>query len=394
MASSHAFAAAQDFLRRQQIDGWLIYDFRGSNPLLNQLLPGKRWTTRRALLFVPANGAPVLLNHSIDAGQFASVDVRRESYLSWQDLTAWLVRATAGARRVAMDYAPGGTLPAVSIVDAGTVEMVRALGVDVVSSADLIQACLAVWSEDAQREHAKASAEVARIKDGAFDFIRQALRRGQPVNEFEVQQQIVSAFADAGLEFPEPPIVAANAHSGDPHFEVSQASPARIQKGDWVLIDLWARVPGEENIFSDIPWVGCAGEPSAKQREVFDVVKAARDACVQSAHRAWSAKQPQQGWQLDDAARDVIIQAGYREYIRHRTGHSLSRGPKVHGLGVNIDNLETHDTRQIMAGIGYTVEPGVYLPEFGVRLEINLFVDPTKGPTVTSCVQDQIASLL
>lgn len=394
MSSHNTFAGAQEFLRRQQIDGWLVYDFRGNNPLLNQLLPGKRWTTRRAMLFIPANGAPVLLNHSIDANQFATVDIQRESYLSWPELHAWLVRTTAGARRVAMDYAPGGTLPAVSIVDAGTVEMVRALGVDVVSSADLIQACLAVWSDDAQRGHATASAEVTRIKDGAFDFIRQALRRGKPVDEFEVQQHIVSAFNDAGMEFPEPPIVAANAHSGDPHFEVSDKSPAKIKKGDWVLIDLWARLPGEENIFSDITWVGCAGERSAKQREVFNVVKAARDACVESAVRAWNAKQPQQGWQLDDAAREVIIRSGYGDFIKHRTGHSLSRGPKVHGLGVNIDNLETHDTRQVLPGIGYTVEPGVYQPEFGVRLEINVFVDPVKGPTITSCIQDEIVSLV
>ena len=394
MSSTDTFALAQDFLRRQQIDGWLVYDFRGTNPVLNQLLPGKRWTTRRAMLFIPANGPPVLLNHSIDAGQFANVEVQCESYLSWSDLHQWLVRQTAGARRVAMDYAPGGALPAVSIVDAGTVELVRALGIDVVSSADLVQACLAVWSVDAQHNHAKASCEVAGIKDRAFDFIRQSLRRGQSVMEVEVQQHIVSAFNDAGLEFPEPPIVACNEHSGDPHFEVSAKSATRIQKGDWVLIDLWARVPGEENIFSDITWVGCAGEPSAKQREVFGVVKRARDACIDSAKLAWSAKQPQQGWQLDDAARDVIIGAGYGDVIKHRTGHSLSRGPKVHGLGVNIDNLETHDTRQVLPGIGYTVEPGVYLPEFGVRLELNVFVDPNKGPTITSCVQDEIVSLI
>ncbi|MBC8107647.1 MAG: aminopeptidase P family protein [Anaerolineae bacterium] len=394
MASDNTFAAAQAFLRRQQIDGWLVYDFRGNNPLLNQLLPGKRWTTRRAILFIPANGSPVLLNHSIDAGQFATVEVRRESYLSWPELYAWMVRATAGARRIAMDYAPGGTLPAVSIVDAGTVEMVRALGVDVVSSADLVQACLAVWSEDAQRGHAKASKLVTSTKDEAFQYIRQTLKNGGSVSEFEVQQNIVAWFNDYGLEFPEPPIVAANAHSGDPHFEVSEKSSATIKQGDWVLIDLWARLPGEENIFSDITWVGCAGEPSAKQREVFEVVKTARDACVQSAQRAWNDKQAQQGWQLDDAARDVIINAGYGDFIKHRTGHSLSRGPKVHGLGVNIDNLETHDTRQVLPGIGYTVEPGVYLPEFGARLEINVFVDPVKGPTITSCVQDEIVSLV
>ena len=178
-------------------------------------------------------------------------------------------------------------------------------GIDVVSSADLIQACLAIWSEDAQRNHAKASRK-SRESRMAVDFIRQSLRRGDSVDEFEVQQHIVAAFGDAGLEFPEPPIVAVNEHSGDPHFEVSEKSSATIQKGDWVLIDLWARVAGEENIFSDITWVGCAGEPTRKQQEVFNVVKASH-ACIDSARRAWNEKKPQQGWQLDDAAREAII---------------------------------------------------------------------------------------
>lgn len=385
--------AAQEFLRQQQVDGWLLYDFRGSNPLLMQLLPGKRWTTRRAWLWIAANGSPTLLAHSIDAQQFESIGIARELYLSWQQMHEWLAAKLAGARRVAMDYAPGGMLPAVSIVDAGSVEMIRALGADVVSSADLVQACVARWSESAQREHAVAANHVTRIKDDAFNFIRAALEANRAVNEYEVQQKIVADFGAAGLEFPEPPIVAVNAHSGDPHFELSPASSSVIKRGDWVLIDLWARRPGEENIFSDITWVGCCGEPSSKQREVFETVKNARDACVKFAVDAWKKQQTIQGWQLDDAARAVIIDAGFGDFIRHRTGHSLSPGPKVHGLGVNIDNLETHDTRQVLPGIGYTVEPGIYLPDFGVRLELNVFVDPAKGATITSCVQDEIVKL-
>jgi Xaa-Pro aminopeptidase len=386
--------AAQAYMREQKIDGWLIYDFRGSNSVLPQLLPGKRWTTRRALLFVPATGAPVLLVHSIDQPQFEKTQVRREVYLSWRDLIACLANITTGRARLAMEYSPGGLLPAVSMADAGTVELVRAMGIEVVSSANLIQACVATWTPEARAAHDAASAAVGRIKDDAFGLIRKRITAGQSLNEYEVQQQILQGFAAAGLETSEPPIVAVNAHSGDPHFEVSATSPAPIRRGDWVLIDLWARQPGDENIYSDITWVGFVGDRvPPKQQEVYKIVKAARDAALQRAVQAWQAGERLQGWQLDDAARQVIIDAGYERYIRHRTGHSLSPGPLVHGLGVNIDNLETHDTRDVLPRLGYTIEPGIYLPEFGVRLEIDVFVDPQRGPTVTSVLQDEVVLL-
>jgi len=381
----------QRFMREQRIDAWLLYDFRGSNPVFAQLLPGDRFTTRRALLFVPSTGKAELLAHQIDASQYHDAWVQVQQYLSWQDLHDWIKSHVKGRPRIAMEYSAQNALPVVSVTDAGTVELVRACGAaDIVSSADLIQICVAQWNVDAQRNHAKASADVARIKDEAFDQIRQALRGDSRITELDVQQHIMQRFADAGLETPDPPIVAVNDHAGDPHFEVSTAAPTEIRRGDWVLIDLWARVPGDANIFSDITWCGCAGQPSARHREVYSAVKAARDACVNRATQAWQAKEQVQGWQLDDAARQVIIERGYEKFIRHRTGHSLSPGPKVHGLGVNIDNLETHDTRRILPGIGFTVEPGIYLPEFGVRLEINVFVDPKKGPTISSCVQDDI----
>jgi Xaa-Pro dipeptidase len=388
------FTAAQTYMRDQKIDGWLVYDFRGSNPVLPQLLPGKRWTTRRVLLFIPVAGEAVLLVHGIDQPQFRDVPVRPEVYLSWRDLVGWLANTTAGRGRIAMEYSPGGILPFVSMVDAGTVELVRALGVEVVSSANLIQVCVATWSAAARLAHEAASTAVGQIKDEAFALIRQRTAAGQAVNEYEVQQHILQGFAAAGLETSEPPIVAVNAHSGDPHFEVSATAPAPIRRGDWVLIDLWARRPGDENIYSDITWVGCAAaQVSAKQQEVFNVVKAARDGALKRAVQAWQAHERVQGWQLDEAARQVIINAGYERYIRHRTGHSLSPGPLVHGLGVNIDNLETHDSRDLLPGLGFTIEPGIYLPEFGVRLEIDVFVDPQRGPTVTSVIQNEVVLL-
>jgi Xaa-Pro dipeptidase len=253
---------------------------------------------------------------------------------------------------------------------------------------------VATWSPAARTAHEAASKDVGRIKDEAFALIAQRIAAGQAVNEYEVQQHILQGFTAAGLETSEPPIVAVNAHSGDPHFEVSATDPAPIHGGDWVLIDLWARRPGEENIYSDITWVGFVGNRvSAKQQEVFNVVKAARDGALQRAVQAWQTQQRIQGWELDEAARQVIINAGYERYIRHRTGHSLSPGPLVHGLGVNIDNLETHDTRDLLPGLGFTIEPGIYLPEFGVRLEIDVFVDPQRGPTVTSVIQDNMVML-
>lgn len=379
----------QKYMQGERIDSWLVYDFRGNNPIFAQLIPGRRNTTRRVLLHIPARGEPTLLVHGLDAGQFASLSIRQQGYLGWRDLHAWLQKSLAG--RVAMEYAPGATLPVVSIVDAGTVELVRSVGVEVISSANLVQVSVATWSAEAVERHAVASRVVNQVKDDAFGHIGERIRASGKATEIEVQQFMHRRFEAEGLEWPDGPIVAVNAHSGDPHYEPTAHTSAAIQRGDWILIDLWARQPGEENIFSDITWVGFAGNnPSDKHVKVFDAVRAARDASVKAAQSAWSAKQSIQGWQLDDAAREQIIKAGFGDYIKHRTGHSLSPGPKVHGLGMNLDNIETHDTREMLPGIGFTVEPGIYLPEFGVRLEINMYVDPARGPIVTSQVQTEI----
>lgn len=388
------FSAVQQYMRDHHIDAWLIYDFRGSNAILAQLLPGKRSTTRRAFLLVPSRAEAVLLVHSLDLQQFEGAGIPCQTYIAWTELRAWLEQSLSRCGRVAMEYSPGGALPVVSLVDAGTLELIRSFGVEVVSSANLIQVSVAGWSDAARQSHDQTSKEVTRIKDEAFQLIRDRVGQNQRVTEHDVQQFIMSRFLAAGLETDDPPIVAANAHSGDPHFEVSSQSPSPMNRGDWVLIDLWARLPGDENIYSDITWVGFVGrQPAAKHQQVFEIVRQARDAALARAVQAWKARESVQGWQLDDAARNVIIAAGYGDAIRHRTGHSLSPGPKVHGLGFNLDNLETHDTRQMLPRLGFTIEPGIYLPEFGVRLEIDVFVDPDKGPTVTSCLQDHIIQI-
>lgn len=388
------FPPIQSFLRDHGIDAWFIYDFRGSNPVAAQLLGGPRWTTRRLGLLIPASGPAQLAVHRIDAPQFAGIDpsMHQTVYLTWQDWQAWVRSNLAGAKRVAMEYSPMGDLPAVSVVDAGTVDFVRAAGVEVVSSADVMQFSVARWSPDIRAAHDRAAALVDSIKDQAFDLIRSRLRDGQAIDEFAVQQFILGRFAQEKLDPDHPPIVAVNANSADPHFEPSAERSTPICRGDWVLIDLWARWPGEQHVFSDVTWVAFAGDVVPDEhRRAFDAVRAARDSALKLAQDSVRTRTPVRGHQLDDAARSVLVSSGYADNIVHRTGHSLSPGPKIHGLGVNIDNFETRDTRLLLPGLGFTIEPAVYLPgRFGCRLEINAFVDETAGVVVTSGVQREV----
>lgn len=391
-------------MKQAGISAWLVHDFRVNNIVFATLVPGvpgaRRWTTRRIDLFIPAEGKPTLLVSAIDAGQFehhASLGMERRVFVSWkqwQDGLRSLLGACSGGR-VAMEYAPGNTLPVVGVVDAGTVELVRSMGVEVVSSADLAQATIAAWSAEAVRQHERASAEVNLVKDDAFGMIRTAVAGGRPIHEHEVAEFMRGRFKELGLEWPDGPIVAVNEHSADPHYEPSADRPTRIKPGDWILIDLWARRPGAENIFSDITWVGYAGrQPTAEHQRVFEAVRSARDAAVELAQTRWREGRPVRGWELDEAARGRIEAAGLAHGVKHRTGHSLSPGQFVHGVGMNLDNLETHDTRLMLPGIGFTIEPGVYLDgKFGVRLEINMHVDPAKGPVVTSAVQREVVGV-
>lgn len=395
-SSTPGFAPVQAFMKDQRIDGWLVYDFRGSNAVFARLLPHPgpkpRHTTRRAFLYIPANGSPRLAVSVLDANQYQNTGVEVDIYAGWTELQAWLqstLTGPIGGSRVAMEYAPGGQLPIMGIVDAGTIELVRSMGVEVCSSSDLVQVSIARWGADAVAKHAIASTKVNAIKDEAFALIGKKLRENTPVFEHEVAKFIQERFVADGLEYPDGPIVGVNAHAGDPHYEPSAAHPTQIKKGDWVLIDLWARIPGDQNIYSDVTWVGFAG-PSvpAHISKVWEAVKGARNAALKAAQDAWKAGRRVQGWQLDQAARDVLIGSGNGAFIRHRTGHSLSPGKMVHGMGMNLDNFETRDTRLMLPDLGFTIEPGLYLPEFGIRSEINVYVDPTKGPIVTSGVQD------
>jgi Xaa-Pro dipeptidase len=379
----------QAAMRERGIDAWLVYDFRGSNPVLWQLLGERRQTTRRVFLCLQQEGKPVLLGSAVEPQALAGMGVALDHYTSREQFAAKLAQQLKKGAHVAMEYSPGGELPILSWVDGGTLDMVRALGVEVVSSADLCQVALATWSAEALAAHRDACEQVAAVKDEAFAHIRYSLENHTATTEYEVQQFIAAQLAERGLEIGHPPIVAVNAHSGDPHYAPQQDEFAPIKHGDWILIDLWARHPGEAHPFADITWVAYAGaRVPAEEQRVFDIVKGARDAVVERVQSAWQERETMRGWQLDRVARDYIEAAGYGPQFVHRTGHSLGPGPSIHALGANLDDLETHDTREILPATGFSVEPGIYLPTFGVRLEIDVYVDSEIGPIVTTPLQD------
>lgn len=387
------FADAQRFMADQRIDAWLVYDFRNSNPLTARLLGKKLHLTRRVWWILPQNGVPTVLCSVIDESSFVAAGIPVTTYVGWQDMQVKVAAMVGGigGRRIAMEYSPGGALPTAGVVDAGTVEFVRALGVEVVSSADVVQLYAAAWREAGLSAHTKASELTTQVMKAAWEFLGSQLKSG-PVQERAVQKFITGRFDALGLQYPDDPIVSVNANSGSPHYGPDDKHSSPIKPGDWVLIDLWARIPGDEHVYSDITWTGFAGPRSgvpAEHMKVFNTVRDARNASVVAAQKAWKEGRQAEGWQLDEAARGVIIGAGYGQFIKHRTGHSLSPGQMVHGIGMNLDNLETRDTRRMMPGTGFTVEPGIYTPAFGVRNEINVYVDPSKGPIVTSCVQDE-----
>lgn len=387
--------AAQTYMREQAIDGWLCYDFRESNPVFWHLLGFHAAPTRRNWLFIPARGDATLLVHGLDKLLFTKSDVEQVRYTSWQEMEEWLRERLSGCGRVAMEYSPGGAIPMHSFVDAGTVDLIRALGAEVVSSANLFQVAAASWSEASVASHERACETVLGIKDAAFQRIGDRLRAGEDVTEYEIQRFIQEQFDQHDLVFDHGPIVAVNAHSGDPHYEPSAEEHAAITAGDWVLIDLWAKEPGDEGVYCDVTWCGYVGEDVPEHhQEVFDTVLAARDAAVEFVQGAWSRGEPMQGWQADRAARDVIDEAGYGDYFVHRTGHSMGPSPSPHALGVNLDDLETHDTREIIPGVGFSVEPGIYLPAFGVRSEIDMYVDPNDGPIVTTAMQQEVIRIV
>jgi Xaa-Pro dipeptidase len=381
-------ARTQDAMLAQKLDAWILYDFRGSNPVLWHLLGAEpAGTTRRLLLVIPSDGEPVLITSALDRDLVAGFGIPLAVYRRWEELTAELRRRVPAAGRVAMEYSPGGQLPAVSWADAGSVELVRGMGADVVSSGDLFQAVAAAWDERAEASHHEAVRHVIEVRDLALAHVRGALGR---VREGEVARLILDEFAARGLETEGSPGVAVGPNSGNPHYEPRAGSDAAIGAEDVLLIDLWARLPGERNVFGDVTWMSFTGaQPTPEVLAVFDAVRAGRDAALEL------LRQPRElrGFEVDVATREAIVRAGFEHGLVHRTGHSLGPGPRVHGLGANLDDWETHDDRLLLPGTGLTIEPGVYLPEFGVRLECDVHLHPERGPVVTSPLQTELQLL-
>lgn len=365
--------AIQQALADDALDGWLLYDFHGSNPIAQRLvgLEG-RHVTRRWFYFIPRSGAPRRLVHAIEPAMLDGQPGETHRYAGRMQLAAGLDSILSGARRVAMEYSPDCAIPYVSRVDAGTIELVRARGVDVVSSGDLVGRFEAAWDRAAIATHRRASEALYRIKDRAFAFIAERLRAGAPVRELEVQGRMVDWFAAEGLMTDAAPIVAVQEHSGDPHYSPTTASSRAVEPGNLVLLDLWGKLQQSNSVYADITWTGVVGAPTTEMEQVFQAVSGARDAALTRVSTAVAAGRPIRGWEVDRAARDVIGLAGYGEQFVHRTGHSLGRD--VHGNGVHMDDYETRDDRRLLDGTGFTIEPGIYLPSFGIRSEINVVV--------------------
>ncbi|MFN7992618.1 MAG: M24 family metallopeptidase [Bryobacteraceae bacterium] len=368
-------AAIQEELQKQKLDGWLFFDHHQRDPLAYRVLgftPSSH-VTRRWYYWIPASGEPRGLVHRIESFMLDPLPGEKVRYSSWSEQTGGIRSLLGNARRIAMQYSPMCAIPYVAMVDAGTIELVRSSGVEIVSSAELIQHFEARWSAAALESHLEAGRRVDRVRAEAFDMIRQITRDGRTVLEFVVQQFIRDAFTKTGLFTDHGPIVGVNANASNPHYEPSAEVSAEIGRGDFVLIDMWAKLDQPGSTYYDITWTGfCGDRPTDKMREIFAVVSGARDAAIRRVQDAASSAQELRGFEVDDAARGFIRDRGYADYFVHRTGHSI--GEDVHGNGANMDNLETHDERRVVPSTCFSIEPGVYLPDFGVRSEVNMFV--------------------
>jgi Xaa-Pro aminopeptidase len=386
--------AIQSALRELGCDAWLFYDFRGSNALARSILKLEGgMNSRRFMYLVPAKGAPRKLVHRIESAALDSLPGEKSVYLRWQELEAGVRELVAPYQKVAMEYSPKNAIPYVASVDAGTIELVKSAGVEVVSSGDLIQVFEAAWDDAQWQMHLEADRHTQAAYDVAWKMMADAVRRGKPAREVEVQKAIMDHFAKHGLTTYHPPIVGVGPHAGDPHYEPVPMKDSAINKGDFVLVDLWAKMDRPRAVYSDITRVGFMGETvPAEYTKVFDVVAAARDAAIECVRGAFQAGRPVYGWQVDDAARGVITKAGYGGAFVHRTGHSI--GHEVHGNGANMDNLETHDERRILKRTCFSVEPGIYLPQFGVRCEVDVFVDGDGQVHVTGGIQKEVLPIL
>jgi Xaa-Pro aminopeptidase len=373
--STTSLRELQQLIADAGLDGWLLYDFQGTNPIAGGVLGLRGMVTRRVFALVPREGAPVAISHNIEQSAWRDWPSAwpRERYSTWKALESLLAKHLKG-KRVAMEYSPGDAVPYVDRVPAGVLEMVRTAGAEVVTSADLVSRFFARWTREQMDSHVRAAERVADTARQAIQLAGTRAREGSPMAEHELQQWISDHFAAAGLEFDHPAIVAAGEHAADPHYAPSASRARAITSGDVLLIDLWAREPG--GIYADQTWMGVLGEPSARALDVWRTVRDARDAAIDVLRRRNPASTAVRGAEVDDAARRVVTERGFAEYFTHRTGHSID-ARSLHGAGPHIDNFETREERLLVPGVGFSIEPGVYIGgEIGMRSEVNAFVAP------------------
>ena len=383
----------QSDLRAAKLDGWLFYDFRGRDPIAQRILDlpeGMR--TRRWFYFVPAKGTPKKLVHKIEAQSLAALPGDTLYYAGQDELRKNVGKMLGRAKNVAMQYSPKNAIPYVAMVDAGTVELVRGSGVKVVSSADMVQKYEACWSDEQLESHRAAGAAIDRIAREAFQHAAKNVREKKAITEYDLKVWILKEFENAGIWAEEGPDIAVNSNASDPHYGPTAESAAPIREGDLLLLDIWGKRKTPGSVYYDITWMGYLGaEVPEKYAKVFRVVREARDKAVDLILKNIAAGKPLQGWQVDKAARSVIEKASYGKYFFHRTGHSI--GEKVHGNGANMDGLETHDVRHLIPRTCNSIEPGIYLPEFGIRSEVNVYIDEHEA-RVTGAIQKEILPLL
>jgi Xaa-Pro dipeptidase len=362
-------------LREAGLDGWLFYDHHYRDPIAYRVLKiAPKMCTRRWYYLIPAEGFPAKLVHRIERGNLEGLPGAQHCYSSWNEQREELEKILGGKKRVAMQYSPLNDIPHVGLVDAGTIELVKTLGVEVVSSADLVQLFEARWSDQALASHLEAGKVVHAAVHAAFAMIREAVRAAKAIGEYDVQQEILRLFEANGVMGDEPPIVAVNANTANPHYSPSQETSLPMRANDFVLLDIWAKrkVPG--SVYFDITWTGFVGEEVPHRYvEIFEIVREARDLTVNFVRQAMRHGRTVHGYEVDDVARGIIARRGYGDYFVHRTGHSI--GEDVHGNGANMDDFETHDSRRIVPRTCFSVEPGIYLSEFGVRSEVNVYVE-------------------
>jgi Xaa-Pro dipeptidase len=380
-------------LRAAKLGGWLFYDFRGRDPIAQRVLQlpaGMR--TRRWFYFVPAKGAPRKLVHKIEAESLAALPGETLYYASREELEKNLRKMLRGAKNVAMQYSPKNAIPYVAMVDAGTVELVRSAGPKVVTSTDLVQKYEACWSAAQLESHRAAGEAIDLIVRGAFQYAAECVRNKKALTEYDLKNWMLGEFAAAGITTEEGPDVAVNNNASDPHYEAVQGKSSAIREGDLLLLDVWGKQKTPGSVYYDITWIGYMGaKVPEKYTKIFRIIREARDKAVELIRSRVTAGKPLQGWQVDNAARAVIEKAGYGKYFFHRTGHSI--GEAVHGNGANMDGLETRDVRHLIPGTCTSVEPGIYLPEFGMRTEVDVYVGKGKA-RVTGAVQTEILALL